>query len=409
MERALQPFKPVGNIAQKIGLVLSGGGARAAYHAGVLKAISEIIKKDDHPFPIIAGFSAGAFNGAFLAARATSDFRQNATELWNVWKNLKPEAVFRTDTFKLAGIGVRWLLSLTLGRGGGRRGPNFLLQNEPLRSLLEGQIDFRAIHRNVEAGRIQGIALSATSYDTGATVTFYDGGPFREPITSKSHFLVKTPLGPEHIMASSAIPIFFPPVEIGGEYYGDGGIRLPTPLSPALHLGAERILAIGIRHSLWKGPAAVNHGRLRSRRRKPQPPTLAEIAGVLLNAIFMEALDVDVERLKRINQVLRLLYKAHPAARINEPRIVPNLTIQPSIDLGKLAFQLYRKFSMPLQYFLRGIGASNEKGWDFMSYLSFDNAYTSRLLELGYNDAMSRRSEIREFFAEGTGSIHRAA
>jgi NTE family protein len=206
-------------------------------------------------------------------------------------------------------------------------------------------------------------------------------------------------------MASCAIPIFFRPVRIGNTYFGDGGIRYTAPLSPAIFLGADQILTIGIRSAPSRD--RVNNSANGDSSEAP-PPSLADLAGTLLNAIFLEALESDVDRLRRINREVELLSRARLGAEIVRGKYIPILYLRPSIDLGRLAFQLHDTFPNPLKYLIRGLGVSSRKSWDFLSYLSFDRSYTRKLLDLGYQDTMSRREEVHAFFRERRG-VARAA
>ena len=380
---------------QKTGFVLTGGGARAAYQAGVLKGIAEIVGDafgDAFPAKILAGSSAGAINCAFLAARAES-FTAAVEGLCQLWRELRTEQVIRSDFFSLSALGMRWLRDLSFGGMFGNSRSTFLLDAQPLGEFLGRQINFRAISKNLRNGALQGLAVSATNYLTGATIVFFDGAPEVQPWVRRSRVAQRAALTLRHVLASAAIPVFFQPVKLQNSFYGDGCVRLTTPLSPAIHLGADRILAIGIRHQ----PTDQQTVAL-SQQGVMSDISLIDIAGVMLNAAFLDALELDVERMQRINETAAGLAregKKHPSGL----REIPLLVIRPSQDLGTLASDEFEHFSNMLRYLLRGIGASMQKGWDLLSYLAFDEAYTRQLIDLGQADAMAQRAEIEQFFS----------
>jgi NTE family protein len=380
---------------KKVGLVLTGGGARAGYQAGVLKGIAEIINRrpdDPAPFYVLAGVSAGAINSAFLASRSAGGFLEATDSLCQLWSTLTAEQVIRSDFLTLSSLGIRWLRDLSLGGLLGNSRSTHLLDASPLQEFLARNIDFEAIKANLQSGALHSLAISATNYMTGTTVIFYDGAPEVEPWIRSSRVGLRTPITLSHVLASAAIPVFFQPVKLDGAFYGDGCVRLTTPLSPAMHLGAERVLAIGIRHQRPDDiTLELNQGGEMS------AISLIDIAGVMLNAAFLDALDTDIERMQRINKTIAALHKAgkeHP----DKLREIPLLAIRPSQDLGSLASEQFNRFSNMLRYLLKGIGASTEKGWDLLSYLAFDEAYTNRLIVLGHQDALAQRDAIQQFF-----------
>lgn len=378
---------------ERVGLVLTGGGARAAYQVGALQAIAEITGPGALPFDVLAGISAGAINTVGLATMA-NDFPGVVGRLTEVWGNLTPDQVFRTGTLRLAGIGSRWIRDLSAGGLLGSSGINYLLDPSPLRSLVASAMPLGRMRRHLRAGRLHAVALSATSYHSGAGVTFFEGSSEVKPWTRTTRVGVRARLTLDHVMASAAIPIFFPPVRIGGRFYGDGCVRMNHPLSPALHLGARRILAISVR---YLRPA------VEPRRAEPEDGgaseelSLSDIAGVLLNAVFLDSVDSDLERLERINKTLALV----PPERRNpadvDLREIPVLVLRPSQDLGKLAKDEYLRFPRMLRYLLRGLGASGHGGADLLSYLAFEPYYLKRVMELGRADTLARRDEVEEF------------
>ena len=373
-------------------LVLSGGGARAAYQVGALQALSEITGATTSPFSIVAGVSAGAINSAAVAVGA-DDFPGATRELRETWLSLTPDLVYRTDSPKLISVGARWIKELTAGGVLGRSRANYLLDTAPLRELLRRRIDLSRVPLHFRSGLLRGVAFSATNYLSGTTVTFYDGAPELEPWIRHDRIAFRETLTIDHVMASAAIPVFFPPVTIDGQPFGDGGVRMNTPISPAVHLGADKVLAIGIRYPRTPEQCmAVNVSD------RAAEVSVAQIGGVLLNALFLDSLDNDLERLQRINRTLGLI---PPGARHDHPdllRRIPALLLRPSQDLGHLAADEYERFPAMLRYLLRGIGATGESGWDLLSYLAFQPGYVSKLIELGYADTLARRNEIEEFF-----------
>lgn len=374
------------------GLVLTGGGARAAYQVGVLRGIAELRRFEKFPFEIVTGVSAGAINGVALAAAADEGFEAITERLWTTWEELHVDSVFKTDPVTLLGIGTRWIRDLSLGGILGAARANYLLDTRPLREMLEKLIRFDRVAEHLAAKRLHGVAVSATNYMSGTAVTFFDGDAGIEPWFRSTRIAMRERLTLEHVMASSAIPIFFPPVRMSGSFYGDGCIRLTAPLSPAIHLGADRILAVGIRHFR---PHTVTE-RL-NRTIYDERISLVNIVGVLLNAVFLDSLEADHERMERINRACAALSPEQLAAHPDRLRNIPVLAVKPSKDLGSLASEQFERFPRSLRHLLRGLGASTDTGWDLLSYLAFDGAYTRRLLELGRQDAFALKGPLLEF------------
>lgn len=375
-----------------VGLVLSGGGARAAYQVGAIRALSELVGGKASPFNVLAGLSAGAINAASLATGA-DDFPHAVDVLSETWLSLTPDAVYRTDVPKLATLGVRWLKDLTTGGVIGRSRANYLLDTSPLRALLERRIDIEKIPQHVKSGALRGVAVSATNYLTGTIVSFFDAHPDVKPWIRHDRIATREELSLEHVMASAAIPIFFPPVSIDGRPFGDGGVRMTTPISPAIHLGADKIIAIGIRYARSREQTL----QLNREARAPSV-TVAQISGVLMNALFLDSLDNDLERLQRINRTLGFIPEITRRSNPDFLRRIPALSLRPSKDLGRLAADEYHKFPTMLRHLLRGVGARGDSGWDMLSYLAFQPGYIGKLMELGYEDTLARRQEVEEFF-----------
>jgi NTE family protein len=398
------------------GLVLTGGGARAAYQVGVLKAVAQIRRetalRDVNPFPVIAGTSAGAINAAALACRA-DHFDGAVDVLCQVWENFTAEQVYRSDSFGVIRTGARWLTMWSMGWAIARwrrARPRSLLDNRPLESLLQRLVSTERMHRVMEAGHLHALAVTASSYGSGLHVTFYDAVTDIVPWTRSQRLAVRARITTPHLLASSAIPFVFPAVrlDIDGnpEYCGDGSMRQAAPISPAVHLGADRILIIG---------AGRLHEPPGERPHSTEYPNLAQIAGHALSNIFLDALAVDVERLKRINATLALL---PPSARQGTTlKPIETLVIAPSERLDDIAAKHLRSLPLPIRAMLGGLGVRGQgqdaRGAALASYLLFEAPYTRELMALGVNDTMARRAEVEAFFGwarppSATGFEHSA-
>lgn len=369
----------------RAGLVLSGGGARAAYQVGVLGAIREILKRrPDNPFPVLTGTSAGGINAAVLAV-FSDNFNAGVRKLTWIWRNFRVDRVYRADFPALLATGMRWGATLTLGWAI-RQTPRSLLDNSPLRDLLTHVLDFDAIERAIEAGHLHAVCISASGYSSGENLAFFQAVRGIESWRRAQRIGVRTRIGVDHLLATSAIPFVFPAIKIHREYFGDGSMRQLAPISPAIHLGADRILVIG-------------SGRLadEGRERSHGYPSPAQIAGHAMSSIFLDGLAVDLERMNRINQTLSALTPEQCRTAGIPLRPIETLVILPSQRLDKMA-GLYRdELPRALRTLLRGVGAMRHEGSTLLSYLLFERGYTRALIELGYQDAMARRRELVEF------------
>jgi NTE family protein len=373
------PKRPV------VGLVMAGGGARAAYQVGVLKAIAEMLPEGSpNPFPVLCGTSAGAINATALAIYARQ-FHSGVRRLNYVWRNFGVDRVFRSDALGIIKTGAHWLATLLLG-GLGKYNPQALFDREPLRALLEQTLPCEEIQASIDAGALRALSITCSGYNSGQSVTFYQGVDSLTSWKRARRAGAAARITIEHLMASSAIPFVFAAVHLNREYFGDGSMRQEAPVSPALHLGAERVLVIGVRH---EAPSTV--------RPAAQYPTLAQIAGHVLNSIFLDALDTDVERLQHINEITSLIPgHGFPEATM-QLRPVDVLVISPSEDLERIASKYAHFLPRPVRYLFRGLGAMRRGGSNLVSYLLFEKPYCRALIGLGYADAMVRRKEIVEF------------
>jgi len=376
-----------------LGLVLTGGGARASYQVGVIQAIAEITGATQSPFSIMTGVSAGAINASYLMSRA-DQFNNAARGLWDLWLNLSSEKIYRTDASSFASLGTKWLGTVGMGGAFNKKKANHLLDTQPLRELLNQELCLDRLPQFFKSGILKGVSVSVTNYLTGTAISFYDGDENIVPWVRSTRIGVRGPLTVDHVMASSAIPVFFPPINIDGALYGDGCIRLTSPLSPAIHLGADKIIAVGIRY------VRSNEQTLEINQTfKKDDLSIAEIGGVLLNAVFLDSLENDAERIERINLTLSLFTEEQRKKHPLNLRSVPLLMLRPSQDLGQLAQGTLKEFPTVIRFLLKGVGAKEDKGWDLLSYLAFEKAYTGQLIELGYHDTIRKKDAILEFMS----------
>ena len=383
-----------------LGLVMTGGGARGAYQAGVLKRIGEIqrVQSQGNPFPIIGGASAGAINGSALAT-GSDDFSRVTKVVAELWARLSPSDIFRCDVLTQAHNSLTWILDLSFGGvlGGGHA--HSLLDATPLRHFLSKHLDCNRIQDNIKRGHLYALAISATNYSSGKSYLFIQGAKGHPMWNRSRRVTLATKITVDHICASGAIPLVFPPVKLetprGTAFFGDGCVRLQQPLSPIIRLGAERVFAIGV--------------RCETSEHQEEPvdqanPSLAQVLGTLFNVMFLDHLASDIEHLERLNQLLES-GQIGPSEQAGSEKMRPlaSFVITPSVDLSQVADHHRKDMPYLIQYFVNSLGRDAASCADLMSYLLFTSKYTTELIEIGYADANDRIDEIEDFlFADDT-------
>ncbi len=371
---------------RRIGLVLTGGGARAAYQAGLLCGLTEEIP--DLEFRVLTGVSAGAINAAFLA-RQNCDLAEAAHALSRLWSGLDPRDVFEVSPWALFGGAGRWMLKLI--SGGSRLAPRTggLVDTDPLRELLQRELEadrdgtIPGIQENLDRGRLDAVAMTTVEYGSGKTVTWVQSNDF-EPWQRPSRISQETELGVEHVMASAALPLLFPAIEIGGRWFGDGGVRLTVPLSPALHLDVDGILALSTRHRAPGQPVLPD-------ATTGYPPP-AQVAGVLMNAIFLDQLDQDARRLEQFNEWLEKV----PTGEWHGLRPIDLVVLRPSEDLGRLASRFESRLPRTFRFFTRGLGTRQTASPDILSMLMFQHDYLRAVMDVGRRDGAAAAPEVQQ-------------
>src|SRR5450830_375301 len=392
------------SIDNKTGLILTGGGARAAYQIGVLNALSLILLEAGwpahrNPFQIICGTSAGAINATALACRA-DDFGEGVRELMSVWSHFKTEQVYRSDSLGVIRSGARWLSLFSFGwllRKWHTNPPNSLLDNTPLVTMLHRLLDLPRLDDALASGALHALAVTASSYTSGQHLTFYQCNGDIEPWQRTQRAAIRDQIGVEHLFASSAIPFIFPAIPIfyrgRREYFGDGSMRQVAPISPAIHLGASKILVVG---------AGRMGERAEQSTEMAQYPNLAQVAGHALSSIFLDGLAADIERTNRVNQTLSILT---PEQRATMPlRQVEVLVISPSERIDGIASRHVNSLPRPVRVMLGGIGATEVRGAALASYLLFEESFTRELIALGERDTYAMREQVLAFFEPDTAA-----
>lgn len=372
----------------RLGLVLTGGGARAAYQVGVLRAIAEMLPPHARsPFPVICGTSAGAINAAGLAMSATN-FSLGVKQLEAVWGNIHTDQVYRSDFVGVVQNMMRCLGSVVSSKMAGK--PVSLLDNLPLKRLLGRHLPFRGIRKSIHAGALHALGVTAWGYASGQSVTFYQGDPSVVPWKRAQRIGVPVRLGTQHLIASASIPFIFPATRVNREYFGDGSMRQLAPLSPALRLGAERVLVIGVNEK-----KELDCDRVKV----TGYPPLAQIAGHVMNSIFVDSVDVDLERLNRINQTLDLVPRIHKD-NTSSLRPVTAMVISPSEKIGEFAQTHADSLPRTMRYLFRAIGAMGPNGSAMLSYVLFEAPFCRALIDMGYQDTMRQQAEILAFISD---------
>lgn len=367
-------------------LVLTGGGARAAYQVGVLSAIAKFMPRNHGvPFPIICGTSAGAINSTALACYA-SCFQLAVKKLEWVWKNLDPNRIYHSDPVRVSSHLIGGLLG-SFQADYANKNARSLLNNAPLRQLLESVVDFSRIDTNIRRGYLSAVSVTASSYTSGDSISFFQSEDTIVPWFRSKRRGEPTQLNTEHLMASAAIPLVFPSQKIKRHHLGDGSVHQLSPLSPAIHLGAEKIFIVGVEHP--KEP-------IHAHENNPHPPTTANIAGHLLDSIFSDTLQSDIERMERINNTLSLI-PDNKKKNTTGLKSINSYLLNPSLDFNSIAVQYYDKLPISIRLLLRSIGVSNDAESSLVSYLLFEKSYCRELINLGFNDALEQETKIRQF------------
>lgn len=377
-----------------LGLVMTGGGARGAYQAGVLKRIGEIkrVRARGNPFPIVGAASAGAINGAALAA-GSDNFSLVTALIARLWSGLQPSDIFRCDVLSQAANSFAWILDLSFGAILGGGNAHSLIDATPLQHFLRTHVHCDRIDANIKQGHLYALAISATNYTSGKSYLFIQGKE-GHPMWSRSRRVtLATPITVDHVCASAAIPLVFQPVRLqtaqGAAFFGDGCLRLQQPLSPVIRLGATKILAIGVRCENLEHQKETGGGG---------DPSIAQVMGVLLNAMFLDHLSTDIEHLDRLNHLLADGdINQHGIEGCERMRPLRSLLITPSVDLSGLAQQHQKDMPSLIQYFVSSLGRDAASCSDLMSYLLFTSKYTKALIDIGYSDASKRIDEIEQF------------
>lgn len=366
----------------KTAIYLSGGGARGAYQAGVIQALKELVPSETLPATLLSSVSVGSINAAYLAQHA-DDFAQAASGLAKLWLGLKPHDIYQTNAIALLRSVFRNLRSFVFHV----EGNGFLLDGKPLKAFLDKHVDLARIHKNVDSGLCE-LDVATINYEEKATVSYYQSNITYPQWYRQRQRSEKTDITVNHLMASSALPLFFEPVKLNGAHHGDGGLRLANPLRSAIKMQANKIFVIGTRMSTGKREGATNYARGIS---------FASLLGQMLNALFLDNLDRDIQQIGHINEAVRYLGEREQQKLLWRP--VEVLAIKPSRDIGKMATQKKQLLPGLLRYLFSSFGEPAQSG-DILSFLLFDGEFAQQLIELGYDDTMKKRAQIEQFFTE---------
>ncbi len=367
---------------QKTGIILSGGGARGAYQAGCLKAIAEILEVKKSPFSVFSGISAGSLNAAYLAAYA-DQFDEYSKNLCKLWSNIRTEDVVETGSFSVAKIALHWVLDLGLGRFRSGKKINFLMNSDPLRNFLSKNIPLEKISRNIEEQVIQAFAITATNYASNRNITFVEQNTTYTPWRRVNRESRSTNLTVEHIMASAAIPVLFPPIKIDNAYYGDGALRNTAPLSSAIKLGAQKLVVIGVKSAEQE---MTNNHIL---------PTSGRQLSCLINSALLDGIEMDLERLEKINTLMTF----SPDRSAEGLNTVDYVYLRPSKPISHIAKEYAYLLPSKFKHLISGLGRL-EEAEEIISYLLFEGGYCKRLCQLGYEDTFSKSREILSLFSK---------
>jgi NTE family protein len=384
--RKKKPIVPVN------GLILPGGGARNAYQAGVLKAIAELLPPGAaNPFPVMCGTSSGALSAAILASNAMQ-FGEGVARMNGIWENFHSAKVYRTDWWTALKTGARWVAALSTLRLGSAA-QRALLDNSPLRTLIESHIRLARVQQAIDSGALRALAVTASSYSSGHSISYYQARENLRPWRRARRMGIAQEITIDHLMASTAIPLVFPAVWLNNEYHGDGSMRQTAPLSPAIHLGANRLLIIGVRNPRVDAvPSARTHVPY---------PSIGQITGYMLDTLFMDSLDADIERMKRINRSIGETRDNRLKFGDTTLKPIDFLMISPSQDIRDIAQRHAAQFPSSVRLLLRGLGGLTPEGRPLISYLLFESDFCRELIELGYRDGLNARAEIMQLLEIG--------
>lgn len=377
---------------EKVALVLSGGGARGAYQVGVISAIAHICQqiKNPRPIEIFTGVSAGSINATFMAAYC-DDFQNAAKKLVDLWSGLTSDQVFYSDPVHLGKIGLQWMGGLSLGGlTSGESSGRALLDTTPLKSLLEKNIDFGRIERNIQTGHLRSLGITAIDYQTSEAVTFIQGNKEIPDWNKSRRHSEKTEILSQHVMASSAIPLLFPSVAVPPRHFGDGCVRNTHPCGPSIYMGAQRLIIVGVRS---QGVLASESGEQNSTK----APSLARVINVLLNAVLLDGIELDVERLRRVNDFVSQVPREFQKNLNYKP--LNYSWVSPSGDIGQLAYQKSSKLPRFIRYLIKGLG-SLEEASEIISYLLFEPAFCTQLIEMGFDDGLKQKNELEKLLSQ---------